>query len=361
VVTAIGTRLPPTHGRVENHQNEGAVNARSARAWLAAASLLLVSCSAPSRGEPRPSSVATPSGTQAPEASLAAAPTDDGIVFQAQDIAFWNADHGVVTGRTICRSCPRHRTGVVMVTRDGGATWRVVVSRGGIATDVVTTGPASALVRVGDHLLLLSRHGREWTSLGPSRVHDLTFVDPWHGWGVRDAGYPGHLVATTDGGRSWRLVEQPCRTLANFSGPTAHRRSTPVNYLSDVWFASVDVGWALCAGDGAMDSAPVAVFATTDGGATWQRREASWDAEPGGLQFLPDGRGWRWPYDIGSVMRSADGGATWRRGGSLGNNAEGSRVWFVSAHVGYALGEGDLWRSRDGGRTWRRIGPIVAS
>jgi photosystem II stability/assembly factor-like uncharacterized protein len=337
------------------------VNARSARARLAAVSLLLVCCSAPSRGEPpRPSSVATPSGTQAPEASLAAAASHAGMIFQVQDIAFWDADHGLVTGRTICRSCTRHRTGVVMVTRDGGATWRVVVSLGGIATDVVPTATGSALVRVGDHLLLLSRGGKIWTSLGRSRVHDLSFVDPLTGWGVRGSSLPGRLVETTDGGRSWRSMQQPCHTLANFSGPNGHRR-TPVRCLTDIWLASADRGWALCGGDGAMGSAPVAVFATTDGGDTWQRREASWDAEPGGLQFLPNGHGWRWSFDFGDVMRSTDGGVTWRRGGSLGNNTEGSRVWFVSVHVGYALGEGDLWRTGDGGRTWRRVGPIVAS
>jgi hypothetical protein len=42
--------------------------------------------------------VATPSGTHSPEASLAAASSDAAVFFQAQDIAFWDADHGLVTG-----------------------------------------------------------------------------------------------------------------------------------------------------------------------------------------------------------------------------------------------------------------------
>jgi photosystem II stability/assembly factor-like uncharacterized protein len=102
------------------------------------------------------------------------------------------------------------------------------------------------------------------------------------------------------------------------------------------------------------------VFETTDGGSTWTKREASWDAEPGGLQFLRDGRGWRWSYDFSEVLLSPDGGDTWRRGGSFGvGNGIQNSICFVSASVGFALGDGELFGTYDGGRTWRRIAKIV--
>jgi photosystem II stability/assembly factor-like uncharacterized protein len=135
--------------------------------------------------------------------------------------------------------------------------------------------------------------------------------------------------------------------------------STSFGYIVDVWFASVDRGWVLCGGDGAGGSAPVAVFRTVDGGSTWIREEASWDVEPGGLQFLRDGTGWRWSYDIGELLRSVDGGDTWRRGGSFDGNGMRNSICFVSADVGFALGDGELFGTDDGGRTWRRIAKIA--
>jgi photosystem II stability/assembly factor-like uncharacterized protein len=108
----------------------------------------------------------------------------------------------------------------------------------------------------------------------------------------------------------------------------------------------------LCSGDGAAGSAPVAVYETADGGATWINQEATWDVEPGGLQFLSDGRGWRWEYGPALVLLSEDGGVTWHNGGSFGNEGSPNSIWFASGNVGYAIGGRSLYRSIDGGQSW---------
>lgn len=257
-----------------------------------------------------------------------------------------------------CRDCEPHRVGMVLATSDGGETWHVVF-RGGIrAGDVTTPKAGEALVRMGQRLLHASDWGRVWRSIGRSGVRDPSFLDELTGWAVRPDSLSGRLVSTTNGGRTWRLRPDPCGPLAHFWGPGGWQR-TSVDYVKDVWFATPMHGWVLCGGDGAAGSAPVAVFETTDGGSAWSKREAVWDSQPGGLQFLPDGHGWRWSFDFGEVSRSPDGGGTWHRGGMFENGGPENSIWFVDAETGFALGQGNFWRTDDGGRTWRIVSRVM--
>ncbi|MBI3647514.1 MAG: hypothetical protein HY240_01945 [Actinobacteria bacterium] len=332
------------------------MRAGSARVLIAASMLLVASCTSPSETSGQPAST-TLSTEQGPGSNGSGTVSTISKTFQPVALAFWNADHGLVTGLMTCRGCERRSVGMVLTTRDGGKTWRVVFRGGTSAGDVTTLGPGEALARVGRRLLRASAGGRVWHALGRSKIGDPSFVDPLRGWAVRPSSLSGRLVATTDGGRTWRIQHEPCGPLAHFWGPDGWER-TSVDYVTDVWFVTPERGWVLCGGDGAAGSAPVAVFETTDGGRTWAKREAAWDAEPGGLQFLPDGRGWRWPFDFGYVARSPDGGATWHRGGTFANGGPENSIWFVNADTGFALGKGDLWRSEDGGRTWRIVGSV---
>ncbi len=322
--------------------------------WLLAALLVVAaSCSSSQpRGEPVTSASARSTVSPSSGAPVES-PTETQVSwFQPLGVAFWNARHGLVTGQLRCRGCDGHNRGIVFATRDGGRSWNVAFEGGGSAEAVTTNGTGRALVGVGSRLLQTSEGGRRWRTLGHSQIHGLSFVSRDLGWGVRPGTLPGHLVKTSDGGQHWRAVKDPCGPLTHFLGPTGWGRSS-ANYLADVWFATPDRGWALCGGDGAMGSAPVAVYETADGGGTWTEQEASWDAEPGGLQFFSDGKGWRWPYGSGPILQSRDGGATWRRGGGpVDLLGPANSVWFASSNVGYAIADRSLYRSIDGGKNW---------
>ena len=245
---------------------------------------------------------------------------------------------------------------MIAATRDGGDSWRVVFQGGRIAIDIATLVPGIAWVRIGRNRFLRTIDGgRNWTSLGRAAVRDMSFVSVRDGWAApAKSEISERLLRTTDGGRTWRATPEPCGPITHFYGPTGWGRTT-VDYLRDVWFVSEERGWVLCSGDGAAGSAPVAVFETHDGGVTWTKLEAEWEGQPGGLQFLPDGRGWRWPFDTGSVVRSPDGGTTWHRADAFGSGGFEISVWFASAEIGYAVGDGIVYQSKDGGRMWTPV------
>jgi photosystem II stability/assembly factor-like uncharacterized protein len=319
-------------------------SARTAKAFCLVAVCFAVSCVASSElPSPSPTSTVTKPTPQASESPV--------TWFQAHGVSFWNECHGLVVGTVRCRHCTHHDTGIVYATKDGGSSWTVALRRGHIATDVTTTGRGIALLNVDNRLLRTTDKGRHWTTLGHSRIGNFSFVNPRIGWGIRPSTLDGKLVSTTDRGHTWASMKDPCGALRHFDGPTGFRRSS-AKYLTDVSFPSRLDGWVLCHGDGAAGSAPVAVYETGDGGVTWTKKVAEWDAEPGGLQFLHDGRGWRWPFGGGYVERSPNGGATWHQGGSFGPVASRGSVWFVSPEIGYAVSDRQLYRSTDGGKTW---------
>jgi len=180
----------------------------------------------------------------------------------------------------------------------------------------------------------------------------------------------GGIVATADGGRTWRVqsrfagvglvaVDATHAWALSINGLTirtidgTHWRSLGVQHLMRLSFADARNGFALERDD--------FVMRTTDGGVTWK--------PTGGPQRLQsicfaDART-GWIARNGTVWRTQDAGAHWqartlmraRQGFPIPElYCRGSDVWVV-LHEGAAAGtEGyRVYRSLDGGASWRAV------
>lgn len=98
-----------------------------------------------------------------------------------------------------------------------------------------------------------------------------------------------------------------------------------------------------------------AIFATTDGGATWVRRPALGTATINKLAFSSATTGWA--GTSAGLYRTTNGGQTWQGvttydyyNGAMSDVAD---VQLVTAQVGYAVGSnGGLYKTTNGGTSW---------
>jgi photosystem II stability/assembly factor-like uncharacterized protein len=185
----------------------------------------------------------------------------------------------------------------------------------------------------------------------------LDFVDRLHGFLLANvANAPGAwLSATSDGGAHWRLVAK--------SGLGSASTALPVD--GSMRFTSRRDGWLV--GGSFGDSA--GLYATEDGGRSWQRRT------------LPHPRGWahadltpQTPTMTGKVgvlaaqlatgyryavafYSTSDGGRTWRVRSV--RRAIGARVVIVNPRVWWVVNGTfvGVWVTTDGGRSWRTFRP----
>jgi hypothetical protein len=167
--------------------------------------------------------------------------------------------------------------------------------------------------------------------------------------GRGDAGgaSPGGLASTADGGRTWTSRSQPCKE------ETFPR-----------WIAGSPSDGPLWLGCASSDGPSLALFRSSDAGASWQDAGGatvavtSLAAGAGGALWSAEG--------AGPLRFSEDGGRTWKRSPDEGVavHATGSfgRVLFVDALHGWAGFSGLLdparpraawlFRTVDGGRGW---------
>jgi photosystem II stability/assembly factor-like uncharacterized protein len=194
--------------------------------------------------------------------------------------------------------------GVLMVTADGGASWK-----------------------------------RQRFFL-PQRGVDVTFSDPSTGWLVTDA---GTVLATTDGGAGWTVVEQVELTA----------RAIAASGADHAWVAGNATG-------AAGEPGASAVLRTVDGGETW-RQTGFGMAQLADVAFTDDRHGVLIALD--RIWSTRDGGRSWRLRKKLPmtvltsiaiGDAPGFWIAGWDTHTGDPL----VLASHDGGARWRRL-PVV--
>ena len=218
--------------------------------------------------------------------------------------------------------------------------------------DVKALSPDKALV-VGyaGKILMTMDGGRTW-KVKPSgtelALYSLQFVDAQNGW---ISGQDGLILHTTDGGETWQKQQT----------------GVPVPLLA-LWFLDKDRGWAV--------GQQATYLRTTDGGATWQegRIEVSLEgvsedatlamSDPTlyDIHFIDAKTGWM-VGEFGKIYHSTDGGENWveQQNTLLGEagitDALNLPTWFGvrfrSATEGIAVGlEGKIAKTTDAGKTW---------
>ena len=212
-------------------------------------------------------------------------------------VCFVDAQHGWCVGGR----------GTILHTTDGGSTWKEQTS--------------------GTNFLL----------------EDVVFLDRKRGWAV--GGWPrdydvaiyggmGVILATDDGGRTWR-----------------HQLDAAAGWLSAVCFIDSSRGWAV--GEYGI------VMRTQDGGSSWtQMRNVPTPAWLGDVHFVDKQTGWAvGRYE--TVLETEDGGRTWtprqmptpRR--PFGLPMAYRAVRFASHTEGWIVGDhGNILHTDDGGKTW---------
>ena len=170
-------------------------------------------------------------------------------------------------------------------------------------------------------------------------LHAVYFLDENRGWAV---GGKGVLLATDDGGETWRNVPRPTE-----------------DALQDVYFSDEQNGWLVCERSiydlKTNDEPRTYLMRTTDGGKVWKRVNVigkETDARLMRALFTTEGRGWAFG-EGGLLYTTRDGGLNWERqlvptrhlllGG-----------WFLNATQGWLVGAGaTILQTMDGGENWR--------
>lgn len=340
---------------------------------VAVVAVTATACASPPPVPPA-SLVAAPSAsatmTPIPSSSPAGLSLTPEPAFVPLGIAFWDVAHGIAVGTPAGDS--GQGPGIVALTADGGRTW---VGGPVVATPLIAVSTAaerdawaigscvapSAQGACPTNLVHTADRATTWASLGVA-PRAVSFADAEHGWAAISDELGGgllespRLVATVDGGSTWRPIAQAC---AAWDDVAAVRIVDPAH------------GWVVCSGEGTGTMGPSATYETSDAGGTWRLRSELLLAGPhvvigrppggpvDGAFFLRGGHGWVWQGRSGTES-TVDGGATWKYA-PPGRPEEVfvHSMWFVDGDHGFALvfsdGATRLWTTDDGGVTWAEV------
>lgn len=164
----------------------------------------------------------------------------------------------------------------------------------------------------GQQILWTDTAGQSWTDITPplnggQQIDTVYFLDARHGWAVLHAGEIGDgatifTAATADGGKSWTVQ---AFALSDF----LRSLYSCVNFLS---FVDAQHGWMLVRSMSGSAYSKGELFATEDGGRTWNALPDPPIA--GKIQFVSASTGWL----VGGVhgdelYRTQDSGQNWVR------------------------------------------------
>lgn len=241
--------------------------------------------------------------------------------------------------------------GTIIKTTDGGATWTPQL--GGDAQNDAraisnlrfvdqNTGFAVQSTGVGDHTLLRTTDGENWSATGTVGQHRGDYIFTSSTVGFQSA--KNQIFATQDAGKRWQPV-MPCAMSVDVGGLTRNVQCEMEHFQ----FPTPDVGYA-------MGSAPgnIGVFMakTENGGASWNL----WMVLPGesgheGHLFFTDANNGVMCLIGGKLFATSDGGKNWR--GIAGTECGGKpEIRFADPEVGMTA-VADKWNyTSDGGKHW---------
>jgi photosystem II stability/assembly factor-like uncharacterized protein len=204
---------------------------------------------------------------------------------------------------------------------DDGASWQEsLVPRHGSAAvgdahlDILTSSRGWLLARIGvtsaANLLATTDGGKTWRYLGTVPfAGSVRFLDPVHGLAVdaADTRRAAELYRTTDGGLTWRPVALP-----SVAGTAAGSATYDAPQVLDATHA-VAAAWLAT---GISSARTVVIYATDDGGRTWQARRAPADPNAAHYSVPPfpfsAATSADWALYIGPTRyRTRDAGRTW--------------------------------------------------
>jgi len=257
-------------------------------------------------------------------------PLAESIICSASDVFFHNGDFGCVAGAL----------GTLILTADGGRTWKGSVIDAGNLNDVQFIDRSSGWI-VGKDMAILNTidGGATWTLLSlpgfpiGEDFYKLAFFSRSFGYVL---GYHG-VYRTDDDGQSWVNNWLP---------------GVPYRGAWDMSFADERTGYLL--GSRYTDPDPSILYRTTDGGATWspvQGSKATTLRTVLAISFLDEMTGWA---GGGVIMKTTDGGESWQTQVAAATVRE---FHFLSKQYGFAVGGKTILRTKDGGDTWENITP----
>ncbi len=177
-----------------------------------------------------------------------------------------------------------------------------------------------------EQLATSADEGRTWRWVRlPSgvKLRAIAFLDARRGFVAGDG---GTLLATEDGGSTWRT--QPAGT---------------VEHLTDIHFVG-ELGWISGYGGTILHS--------SDGGRSWERQFTGLSQPLEAVFFLDAKHGWAVGW-AGTILRTVDGGQYWQRAAAPGVSGSLSAVYFRDPQNGWIVGMwGQILRTRDGGASW---------
>lgn len=182
---------------------------------------------------------------------------------------------------------------------------RAAGASGASGASIVAAGqvsPSTGWALTATGLYATSDGGSSWTTITPpgiepAAVHGVHFEDSTHGFAVVVSGSSLSVERTTDGGQSWAATSLPAVDPRAGFGQASFDFPDPAH-----GWLSIDTGSNANFSYGA-------VFATSDGGATWQKLPAPIYAP---VQFVDDRDGWlAGGAGMGSLYVTHDGGQTW--------------------------------------------------
>jgi photosystem II stability/assembly factor-like uncharacterized protein len=238
-------------------------------------------------------------------------------------LMFRNADEGLAATSV----------GDIFKTTNGGSSWTREFDGDGVLNGVLFTDTRAVVVGSGGRFIISADGGDTWTrpasAPGAPAPPDAEFRD------VRCASatvclvsafFPGHLYRTTDGGRSFTLVDLPTVLAVDFASAT---RAVTVGFGGETHLSN-------------------------DGGASFSQLGSRIESVDTTLSRVR-ATSTRVAHAIGesgAVIRTTDGGETWANVG-VPTGTSLADLWFPTASVGYALDfAGGLFRTENGGGSW---------